>query len=245
MLILESAQGKNKSTALAILARKEEWFSDDLPLQQDTQRQIERMAGRWIIEAAELKGMRKGEVEHLKAFLSRRIDRARLAYGRLPVEVPRQCVIIGTDNSGQYLRDGTGNRRYWPVEVKKFDIDSLERDVDQLWAEAAAREAAGESIRLDPALWESAGKEQEARQIEDPFVDQLREVLKNEDGKIKSTDVFQALGIQAERRTQEHNARVGAAMRELGFERKKIRFDGDSVWGYQRGDASKELEVPF
>ena len=65
MPVLESEQGKNKSSALAVLAVREDWFTDDLPLNQDTQRIIERMAGRWIVEAAELKGMRKGDVEHL------------------------------------------------------------------------------------------------------------------------------------------------------------------------------------
>lgn len=153
MLVLESDQGKNKSSALAILAKREDWFSDDLPLNADAQKVIERIAGRWIVEAAELAGMRKGEVEHMKSFLSRRIDRARMAYGRVPLEHPRQCVFIGTDNSGNYLRDSTGNRRIWPVRIEQFDLSALSRDVDQLWAEASTREAAGESIRLDKELW--------------------------------------------------------------------------------------------
>src|SRR3546814_8935403 len=87
------------------------------------------------------------EVEHLKGFLSRQNDTARMSYARLPVIVPRQCVIFGTTNSERYLRDLTGNRRFWPVRVDGFDLPRLRADVDQLWAEAATREASGDSIR--------------------------------------------------------------------------------------------------
>src|SRR3546814_10950113 len=112
---------------------------------------IERLAGRWIAEAAELKGMRKGEVEHLKGFLSRQNDTARMSYARLPVIVPRQCVIFGTTNSERYLRDLTGNRRFWHVRVDGFDLPRLRADVDQLWAEPAPREPSGASHRPPPA----------------------------------------------------------------------------------------------
>lgn len=241
MLVLESDQGKNKSSALAILAKREEWFSDDLPLNADSQKVIERIAGRWIVEAAELAGMRKGEVEHMKSFLSRRIDRARMAYGRIPLEYPRQCVFIGTDNSGNYLRDTTGNRRIWPVRIEQFDLVALRRDVDQLWAEAAHREALGESIRLDKALWDAAAAEQEERRVEDPFVDQLRETFDGMTGKIKAVDVWVALALQPGQRSQEHNARLGSAMKQLGWNRKQLRFGGNPEWAYVSGDGDRRI----
>ncbi len=124
MLVLESPQGLGKSTALSVLAVHEDWFADDIPLNGDTKRTIESLAGRWIVEAAELKGMRESKVEHMKAFLSRRVDRALMAYGRLTTEVPCQSVIIGTTNSERYLRDLTGNRRFWPVRIGRFDIEA-------------------------------------------------------------------------------------------------------------------------
>ncbi|OEO30899.1 hypothetical protein VW23_001240 [Devosia insulae DS-56] len=243
MLILESGQGKDKSTALAILAKREDWFSDNLPLNADAQKVIESIAGRWIIEAAELNGMRKGQVEHVKSLLSRRIDRARMAYGRVPLEVPRQCVFIGTDNSGNYLRDGTGNRRYWPVAIEQFDLDSLRRDVDQLWAEASAREATGQSIRLDPKLWEAAAAEQEERRVEDPFVDQLRDTFDGMAGKVKVVDVWTALAMQPGQRSQEHNVRLGAAMKQLGWQRKQRRDGGNPEYTYVRGDSNRWIVV--
>lgn len=111
---------------------------------------IEALSGKWIVEAGELKGNRKAGTDHLKGFLSRTDDKARMAYDCREREVPRQCVIIGTTNDSRYLRDTTGNRRFWPVALEGFDLEALRRDRDRLWAEAAAREAGGASIRLDP-----------------------------------------------------------------------------------------------
>jgi predicted P-loop ATPase len=168
MVILEhEVQGTDKSTALAVLAVKEEWFSDYLPLNIEGKQVIECLRGRWIIEASEMSGMRRADIGHLKSFLSRQMDRGRMAYGHIVSEVPRQCVIVGTTNDLEYLRDTTGNRRFWPVRCKGFDIEALRRDRDQLWTEAAAREATGVSIRLAKELWPMAGVEQEKRLTKD------------------------------------------------------------------------------
>ena len=243
MLVLESKQGTNKSSALRVLATRDEWFIDDLPLNGDGKVFIERLAGRWIVEAAELKGMRKGEVEHLKGTLSRQEDTARMVYARMSVIVPRQCVIFGTTNSDRYLRDQTGNRRFWPVRVEGFDLARLGADVDQLWAEAVAREARGESIRLDPALWAAAEEQQDARRIEDPFATAVAAALGEQNGKISTTAVFALLRIPVQHRTQEHNLRVGEAMRELGFERKRMRFEGTLEYGYVRGTEEEQRQA--
>ncbi|MEC3861895.1 VapE domain-containing protein [Mesobacterium sp. TK19101] len=78
-------------------------------------RVIEALSGKWIVEAGELKGNRKAGTDHLKGFLSRTHDKARMSYDRREREVPRQCVIVGTTNDSRYLRDTTGNCRFWPV----------------------------------------------------------------------------------------------------------------------------------
>lgn len=171
LMVLESDQGMLKSSALRTLCKEENWFGDDLPLNVDAKQIIERTAGKWIIEASELKGMSSNrEVEGLKAMLSRQVDGpVRMAYARMPIEQQRQFIIIGTTNSHTYLQDDTGARRFWPVRITRFDIAGLLSDRDQIWAEAAVREEHGESIRLSPDLYSQAAKQQERRTSQDPI----------------------------------------------------------------------------
>jgi predicted P-loop ATPase len=246
MLVIEQPdQGTDKSTALAVLAVQDDWFSDDLPLNLDGKRVIEMIRGRWIIEAAELSGMRKADVEHVKAMLSRRVDRARMAWGRIPIEVPRQCVIAGTTNKSEYMRDTTGNRRFWPVLIERFDIEALRRDRDQLWAEAAAREAAGESIRLARELWPMAAAEQRQRLADDPFVAVLATHLGHLEGKIRAVDVWTILDLRGGQLTQEAYVRVSESMKRIGWKRPNTagtaRFDGKLMPAFVRGDRSKTI----
>jgi hypothetical protein len=243
IVVLESDQGTDKSSALRILAVNDDWFHDDVPLNAEGKRVMEALAGRWIVEAAELNGMRKGEVEHLKAFLSRTHDRARMSYDRYPTEGKRQCVIVGTTNSSSYLRDSTGNRRFWPVTIEQFDTNALRRDRDQLWAEAAAREAQGESIRLDRSLWAAAGGEQALRRIADPWEEIVAEHLDNMEGKLTVEDAWKIVGVDEAHRTQEHNRRLGDAMKKAGWSHGRRRRDGQLRYAYVKGESDRWLRV--
>ncbi|MBN8964591.1 MAG: hypothetical protein J0H89_04250 [Rhizobiales bacterium] len=248
IVVLESPQGTNKSTALKILAVDDTWFSDDLPLNADGKRAIESLRGRWIIEAAELSGMKRADIEPLKAFLSRQVDRARMAYGRLVTEVRRQCIIFGTTNDNSYLRDTTGNRRIWPIRITQFDLEALTRDRDQLWAEASVREAQGESIRLDRQLWAQAAAEQSARMTEDPFFEALEAELGNVEGKITTEVVWSILGVPSHLRGQEQAHRVTSAMNRLGWERPKnriIKVGAKAVAGFVKGPQPWALVDPW
>lgn len=237
-VVLESPQGFQKSTFLETLAKEKDWFTDSLPINATQKETIEHTAGKLIVEFADLHGLRKGDIDQIKAQLSRRSDRARMAYGKLQIERPRQWVAYGSANNDNYLKDQTGNRRYWPCKIKFCDIASLKRDLDQLWGEAAAREAKGESIRLDPALYDAAKLEQAKRldTKDDPFRDTLENALGDRNGKIVSDDVWRILGMNvAGQRTQNHNDRMGAVMRFLGWTRQPIKIGGKKKNGFVRG----------
>jgi predicted P-loop ATPase len=177
MTVLESPEGYEKSSALAALYGAE-FFSDQTILGLDDKQLAETLRGRWCIECADLSGMRKAEVEKVKAQLSRFEDRTRPAYGRAVIDAPRSAVFWGTTNELEYLRSQTGNRRFFPVPVGRINVKAILRDRDQLWAEAkyANDEPLGESIMLPEPLWKAAGKEQEARTYKDAWADTLADL---------------------------------------------------------------------
>ena len=240
MVILESEQGQNKSSALKTLALDEEYFLDGLPLNADSKLILELTPGKWIVEFSELAGLRKSDIETVKHMLSRRSDTARLAYARMPTEIPRQWIGFGTTNAKQYLRDPTGNRRFWPVRVQKFDLKELSDVVEQLWAEAVDLEQQGATIRLNERFWESAAKEQAKRELGDPFFEKLEAIFgRDVPWKVRASDVLGLLEIETGRSTRDHPERIASAMQALGFETRKRRFDGQNpvnAWARGRGD---------
>lgn len=164
MMVLNGPQGIGKSTILAKLGG--EWFSDSLNLNDTKDKTAaEKLQGYWIMEVGELAGLRKSDTETLKAFLSKQTDIYRAAFGRRTQQHPRQCVFIGTTNAENgYLRDTTGNRRFWPVKVPggghKQAWSMTQDDIDQIWAEAKELYESGESLYLDKELSEMAEAEQ-------------------------------------------------------------------------------------
>ena len=244
MVIFESDQGMNKSSALQTLAVRDEWFGDDLPLGAEGRVVVEQTRGKWILEAGELKGMSARRVGELKNFLSSARDRARMSYGRLEADHPRHFVIVGTTNEERYLKDRTGNRRFWPVTVRDINLEALRSDLDQLWAEAALLERQGESIRLDPGLWSEAAAEQGAREEIEPWQDLLAEALDGLEGKIRSADVWKLVGVQPGNQTQNQNNRLGSSMKALGWERKQLKWNGKDASCYVRGsDAVRQRQL--
>lgn len=242
MLVFESpAQGRNKSQAARILAVREEWFNDNLPIGAKPQEVIEQIGGSWIIEFPELAGIATREIEHVKAFLSRQVDKARRAYGRRLESVQRQSVAIGTTNNPEYMKDD--ERRFWPVRIDKFDIEALRHDADQLWAEAAHHEALGEQITLQEDLWEEASTVRATRTFENSFEAPLRERF-GRSKIIPSEMAWECLGISRTDR-QRYGRELSRAMLSMGFERRRAwgNYHGADLkrgdWFYERINVSK------
>lgn len=150
MPILAGPQGIGKSTLLATLGRS--WFSDSLTTFEGKDA-AEMLQGTWINEIGELNAMNKYETAAVKQFLSKRVDIYRAAYGRRTEEHPRRCVFFGTSNDAEFLRDYTGNRRFWPIDVGENEaklsvFDDLPGQVDQIWAEAVMYWRLGEQLYL-------------------------------------------------------------------------------------------------
>lgn len=155
ILVLNGPQGIGKSTLISRLAG--EWFSDSLNLSDTKDKTAaEKLQGYWILEIGELAGLRKAEVETLRSFLSRQNDIYRASFGRRATPHLRQCVFFGTTNAESgYLRDTTGNRRFWPVKTPgsgtKHSWELTQYDIEQIWAEALVYVKGGEKLYLDTA----------------------------------------------------------------------------------------------
>lgn len=150
MPILVGAQGIGKSTFLAMLGK--DWFSDSLTTFEGKEA-AELIQGTWINEIGELTAFTKQETQVIKQFLSKTDDIYRAAYGRRTEKYPRRCVFFGTSNEQEFLKDMTGNRRFWPVDVglypvKKSVWEDLPKEVDQIWAEAYVYWQLGEKLFL-------------------------------------------------------------------------------------------------
>ena len=163
MLILAGPQGIGKSTLLDKMSKG--WFNDGIRTFEGKEAS-ELLQGVWLIEIQELDAFRKTDVARIKQFLSLRYDRFRAAYGRHVKDIPRCCVFFGTTNTEEFLRDKTGNRRFWPVDVGKIPCSKnvwvdLDNEIDQIWAEAVLRWRLGESIHLIGDVEEDAKSIQE------------------------------------------------------------------------------------
>lgn len=170
MLTLQGRQGLGKSKFIGKLGGR--WFSDTFSTMQGKEA-YEQILGVWIVEVGELAGMRKAEAETIKLYISKQTDRFRPAYGRRLQEFPRQCIFIGTTNETQFLRDTTGNRRFWVVATPNEPAHDMETDltpetVRLIWGEAVELYKKGEALYLSPELEKMAREIQEAYEEENP-----------------------------------------------------------------------------
>ena len=233
VLVLESGQGRKKSTALEVLANG--WFTDHLPDISSKDAALQLM-GVWLLEVAEMDKMHRADVSRVKSFISTAVDRLRKPFGRVAEDFPRQTVIAASVNPGSqgYLQDETGNRRFWPVAVgvgwadhRQVDIPALIAARPQIWAEAQHLYAAGAPWWLDTDDLEAsqritAGK----RFAEDVWTDQVRDYVAELD-EVGISDILRGcLSIPVERWNDITMKRVGRILRAEGWDKRRGRRNG-------------------
>lgn len=252
MLILEGRQDLGKSTALRVLAGGERYFLDELHgfAGKDAEEALE---GKWIVEIAELAASARASVEEIKGFVSRTDSNNRRAYARRKEHWSRQCVFAATTNDSSYLKDTTGNRRFWPVKCEAIDLDKLKQDRDQLWAEAVVRFQAGEPWHLDKAAdRETARDVQESRFQSHAWEQTIHDYVAIREFVSVQQILECALSLTKDKWDQRAQNTVAACLKRLGwckFQRKlkpgeqgEYRVTGGTsgiVWLYRRIQADR------
>lgn len=244
-LVLEGPQGYRKSTFLRTLCGHE-WFKDDLP-SLETKDAVLHLQGTWILELAELATLSKSESATIKRFLTTRCDNIRVPYGYVTDEFPRTCVFAGTVNPGGsgYLKDDTGGRRFWPIEVKKcIDASAVESVRDQIWAEALHRYKACEEWYVsDPNMLQQLQEAQADRYVGDPWLDVIRVYVEGRE-EVTLSEVFRvALNLGDHGKwTQTDSNRAGKILSFLGWKRESGRVGKRKASVYRRIPSA--VEVP-
>lgn len=230
MLVLEGEQGIGKSQTLQALA--EPWVLEELSdmKSKDCKQEIQ---GHWLVEVSELDAMKRNEIETVKAFIAKQVDTFRPSYGRFAKAHPRQCVLVGTTNSDAYLRDHTGNRRFWPVNCGKTDLVALRRDRDQLWAEAVAAYRSGEQWWLEENETALAREEQAERFEHDVWQDVVNKWLsETTKSRVSGLDIMETcLELNRSQQGVVTGRRIAQIMKQAGWprtvkRRNKIDKDG-------------------
>ena len=258
MPVLQSPQGWLKSSAIKALFGAP-WYSDaDLGSLRDKDAAM-KLRGYWVQEFAEIDSLTRAETGALKAFCSRATDRQRDPYGRIVEEVPRRCVFVATVNEGGYLKDSTGGRRFWPLQVlKPIDVDRIERDRDQIWAEAAISEFLGASDVLPQRLWPIAAERQADQTSADPWGDTIRTFLEQRQrdydrhttgverwaesepvlppGRVHTAELFDLLGVKDADQTKDKAQRLRTVMEAVlkWTHRRNVRVGDRNGAGYIR-----------
>lgn len=179
-LLLCGDEGEGKSAFPRILAGA--WYSESMPPIGGGKEIFEALRGSWIIEMAEMHAVRRADVEAVKHFLTKQVDKYREAYGHHVTNYKRQCVFLGTSNDEKPLVSTSGNRRFWPVQVnlKRSPsewIAELKKHRDQLWAEAVHAYRKGEQWYLNETLTETARQVQEDHRLEDAWTPTIAQWL--------------------------------------------------------------------
>jgi len=246
--VLEGAGGLRKSTLVEVLASTP-YFSDtpfEVGRGKEAQEQVQ---GLWLYEISELSHFSKADVGAIKAFISSKMDRYRAAYASTVTAFPRQCVLVGTTNENTYLRDRSGNRRFWPIPARnRINTEWLMKYRDQLLAEAYALYQKGAPCAPTPEQEDRLFKPmQESRLVETAVMSELLHVLTRQPMAtgiqsivneltefVTIAQLTQALGVDAAKSSPTLEGQIRGWLDHEGWKRAKKQINGARAWGYIR-----------
>lgn len=229
MVILEGDQGTMKSSLFEILGG-DHFVS--LSFDHHEKEIIENIQGAWFIEIADMGGFAKKDIEWLRAFLTRRVDRCRLPYARTSGDFKRHNIFVGTTNpsgDNEYLKDDTGNRRFFPISTGILNINGLKSVRDQLFAEAFHKYR-DQTLYLTGEALEIAKKEQEEREESDVWITPIRLFLPLKELTTTAEILKECLHIDLSKASLYDKIRIGKIMRKLQWPRRKNKY---GEWQYE------------
>ncbi|QCU53082.1 virulence protein E [Burkholderia pseudomallei] len=254
VLILEGAQDAGKSSAFRTIF-SQRWFTDANIIIGDKD-SYAVMAGKWVIELAELDALSKSESSNSKRFFSTAVDTYRPPYAKRAIDVPRQSVFAGTVNFDTYLKDESGNRRYWPVKVADvLNLKGLAADRDQIWAEAYQTYCEWDAANMEadsvlPAPWQVLPEEkplfrveQDARYEGDVFEPMIARFIELRDKVTMEEILGECLKLDISKWTPAEQRRIGKAIKSIGWVRKR-ESKGARGWYYERPEEAEIVARP-
>lgn len=232
VLVMEGKQGKGKSTALKVLATfgtdiEMSYFTDAITIADiQTKDTIQKIQGSIIVELAELAGFNKKDDEEIKRWITLQHDDVRLPYARTTTRFNRQFVLSATTNSYDYLKDPTGNRRYWPVKTENIDLEALKADRQQLWAEAVTLFKSGLYVGPTDEEMMMAVVAQARRRSIDAWEEDVKRAIDNLGLKpdLKTEDIMREMGLSLRDRDYKAQRRIASIMQGIGYESQPRRF---------------------
>ncbi len=247
VLVMEGKQGRGKSTALEYMATfgdiEEAYFTDNIKItdiqNKDT---ILLLQGSIIVELAELAGFNKKDDEEIKGWITLKQDRCRKPYDRTITVFPRQFVLAATTNSYDYLKDPTGNRRYWPFSSSAVDLEAIKSDRRQLWAEAVHWYKTGYNLWPTDEEMALAEKAQNKRRTVDTWEQDVMKAAQSlellKPSGFVTRDIFVEMEIPLRERDERASRRIGGILRQNGFESRVIKTGGESLRVWRRENAA-------
>ncbi|WP_439925582.1 VapE domain-containing protein [Nitrobacter sp. JJSN] len=232
-VFVSETEGTGKSSLAKVLALRDEWFTESIKLGDEPKELVLLLAGKSVAEISEMRN--RGDIEGVKAMLSRTHDAGRTAFSRAVTDRPRRNIFVGSTNKPQFLEADSGGRRFWPIAVVgEINASWMQEHLAQLIGEAATLQAQGEALTLPRDIWAIAGEHQEAARTKSDMELQLREWFGGEQkAYITSEDLVDLAKLGG---WSKNNASRGTVMRSLGFKENREFVNGTRKRVWLRGE---------